>query len=48
MELIWIVQGEKEIHGPDLGISEWSEWEALYEYDSGNLKGDMRFVGVQR
>lgn len=47
MELIWIVQGEKEIHESDLSISRWSEWEALYEYNSGNVIENMRFMGIQ-
>ena len=44
MELIWIVKGEKEIHGSDLGISRWSEWEAMYEYDSGKITGSIERI----
>ena len=47
MELIWIVQGEKEIHGFDLRITRWSEWEALYYYHDGIVNGDMYFMGVK-
>lgn len=48
MDLIWIVQGGKEIHESDLHISRWSDWEALYEYDSGKLTDNLRFMGVKR
>lgn len=47
LELIWIVQGEKEIHASDLSISRRSKWEALYKYVDGELSGDVRFMKEQ-
>ena len=44
LDLIWIVQGEKEIHELDYSISRWSKWEAFYKYVEGKPDGDVHFM----
>ncbi len=41
MKLIWIVDAEKEIHAEDYTISNWSNWEALFEYEGNGIIGEL-------
>lgn len=41
MNLIWILNADKEIHELDLSISQWSEWTALLSYNEKGIKGNI-------
>lgn len=41
MQLVWLIDSSKEIHGADLAIIRSSEWSAALLYDSENVQGDI-------
>lgn len=46
MRLVWLVDGNKEIHGGDHFISKWSEWTSLLVYDGEQALGDIHEVNL--
>ena len=46
LNLIWIIQGEKSIHGSEWTIAKMSKWQGLYKYNAGGVSGDIRFQGL--
>ena len=44
MKLAWLVEAEKEIHGEDYMIENWSQWEAVLVYDGENVDGEINMV----
>jgi hypothetical protein len=42
LKLVWLVDCQKEIHAFDRSISQWSEWEAVFTYEQGDIQGDIR------
>ena len=44
MELIWIIDCEKEIHAPDRTVSQWSKWEAVYSYNNDRIDGSLCMI----
>lgn len=47
LQLIWIVDSDKEIHSSGGTISHWSDWQGLYSYDGFHVTGGMRLGKVQ-
>lgn len=41
MQLVWLVDAEKEIHADDHTIASWSDWEGMYIYKNGEISGDI-------
>lgn len=46
LQLIWLVDAEKEIFSSDTQVSEWSEWQAVYSYEDSGITGDLKFRGI--
>ena len=40
--LLWMDDAEKEIHGENTTIDNWSEWSGYYVYDGATIKGKMK------
>lgn len=47
MKLIWLLNGNKEIHNSDLSISKWSEWTGLLSYDKDNVKENIYMIKMK-
>ena len=39
--LVWLFDGEKEIHEGDYLISNWSDWEGVFTYIGGQISGNI-------
>lgn len=37
MELIWIMEGGKEVHASDRSVFTWSKWESLFAYEKEHI-----------
>lgn len=44
LELIWLVDCEKEIHTSDIRVEQWSKWEAVYLYEEDGINGQLRYM----
>lgn len=44
MKLVWLVDAEKEIHAGDYSISKWSDWEAVFIYETDSIAGEIRRI----
>ncbi len=42
MKLVWLVDAEKEIHAGDYSIASWSDWEAVFVYESESISGEIQ------
>ena len=47
LQLVWIVQAEKEIHSGS-SITAWSEWEGLLRYQCDHVDGDLYLMDVRK
>ena len=41
LKLVWLVDAEKGIHAGDYTLTNWSDWEAVYIYESDHISGDI-------
>lgn len=48
LELVWIVQAEKEIHVEDYSIACWSEGEAVFTYEKTGISGEIQQLQIKR
>ena len=48
LELVWIVQAEKEIHVEDYSIACWSEGEAVFTYEKEGITGEIQQLRIKR
>ena len=47
LQLVWLVDAEKEIHNSDYSISSWSDWEAVFIYDGNIVSGNIHRLPKQ-
>ena len=41
-DIVWVLQGAKEIHNKEFFIEKNSDWAGLFIYDNGMIQGDIR------
>lgn len=41
MTLVWFVDAENEIHTEDYSTASWSDWEAIFIYETDGVSGSM-------
>ena len=46
LQLIWLVDAEKEIHERDYSVKKWSDWEAVYIYNGNTVDGEIHKMSV--
>ena len=44
MKLIWIMEGEKEIHGANWSTLAYSKWESLFTYEKDHISGNIHRI----
>ena len=44
MELVWLVQAEKEVYINTHTRAMWGHWEGVYIYNGNRVMGDLRWL----
>ncbi|MGM9589848.1 MAG: hypothetical protein ACI3V0_06710 [Faecousia sp.] len=47
MKLVWLVDAEKEIHIENYSTVSWSDWEAVFIYETDGVSGNMHRLTVR-
>lgn len=47
MKLVWLVDAEKEIHMENYSTVSWSDWEAVFIYETDGVSGNMHRLTVR-
>lgn len=44
LQLLWLIDGAKEVHAKSLSIDRWSDWAGVLIYNNGVISGDIRMI----
>jgi|GEM_PF-341746 len=45
-KLVWFVDAEREVHADGFMTTMWSDWEALFVYENGDINGEIHKKGT--